>query len=257
MQSNKILDSFKNLLLSLQDYAFMLADLVKGCGYISKYRKDIFHEMYLIGAKAFLLVLFGGLFVGIILALETGHQLDAFGAKSLVGRTVALGMIRELGPVIAGLLLAARTGAKNASEIGAMELSEQIDAMRAFGTSPVYKILLPRTIASLIMFLPLTFIADMIGIIGGMVVTNLSLHVDTSFFWTQAINALKLKDLLVGFSKPILFGFFIATISCFYGFRTRGGTTALGKSTINAVVVSSVIVLLLDFIFTKIVWEIL
>ncbi len=249
------MEAFKLSLSKLQDYTFLVFDLFKGFISNLKYLQDSFKEMYWIGAKAFRLIFLGGLFVGIILAIETGHQLDLFGAKTLVGRTVALGMVRELGPVITGLLLAARTGAKNASEIGAMQLSEQIDALRAFGTSPIQKLVFPRTLAALVMFLPLTLIADMVGIIGGMVVTKLSLGVDTSFFWHSAINSLRLKDIVVGFTKPIFFGFFISTISCYYGFSTTGGTTGLGRNTINAVVVSSMVVLIIDFIFTKVIWE--
>jgi phospholipid/cholesterol/gamma-HCH transport system permease protein len=248
-------ETFKLSLLKLQDYTILIFDLFKGLSSNFKYLQDSLKEMYWIGARAFRLIFLGGLFVGIILAIETGHQLDLFGAKTLVGRTVALGMVRELGPVIVGLLLAARTGAKNASEIGAMQLSEQIDALRAFGTSPIQKLVVPRTVAALVMFLPLTLIADMVGIVGGMIVTKLSLGVDTSFFWQSAINSLKIKDIVVGFTKPIFFGFFISTISCYYGFSTSGGTTGLGRNTINAVVISSVVVLVIDFIFTKVIWE--
>jgi phospholipid/cholesterol/gamma-HCH transport system permease protein len=248
------LEAFKLSLLKLQDYTFLVFVLFKGFISNLKYLQDAIKEMYWIGAKAFRLIFLGGLFVGIILAIETGHQLDLFGAKTLVGRTVALGMVRELGPVITGLLLAARTGAKNASEIGAMQLSEQIDALRAFGTSPIQKLVFPRMLAALVMFLPLTLISDMVGIVGGMVVTKFSLGVDTSFFWHSAINSLGLKDIVVGFTKPIFFGFFISTISCYYGFSTTGGTTGLGRNTINAVVVSSMVVLIIDFIFTKLIW---
>ena len=249
--------TFKKKILLLQEYTLMLKELFLSIKLINKCKRDAVNEMYLVGSQAFLLVLLGGVFMGIILELETGHQLDLFGAKTLVGRNVALGMVRELGPKITGLLLAARTGAKNASELGSMQISEQIDALRAFGTSPILKLVMPRTIAAMVMFLPLTAIADISGILSGMIVTKLSLHVDTSFFWHSAVSSVFLKDIFVGFAKPILFVYFIATISCFYGFNTRGGTSALGKNTINAVVVSSLIVLVLDFVFTKVVWELL
>jgi phospholipid/cholesterol/gamma-HCH transport system permease protein len=251
----RMIDSFKLFLHKLQAYSIMVGETVRRAGAVIKYRRETLDEMYTIGAKAFWLVTIGSLFVGIILALETGYQLAMFGAKALVGRTVSLGMVRELGPVISGLLLAARTGAKNTSEIGAMELSEQIDALRAFGTDPVRKLAVPRMVAAVVMFLPLTGIADMVGIFGGMEVTRIYLHVDPSFFWNSAIDSLKLKDVFVGFAKPIFFGFFVSTISCFYGFSTKGGTVGLGKNTISAVVVSSVVILILDFIFTKVVWE--
>lgn len=241
----------------MQEYVLMLGDLFKSFLRIDKNLPAINQEMYLIGAQSFMLILLSGLFMGIILTLEVGYRFEMFGAKTIVGRTVALGMIRELGPVITGILLASRTGSKNTSEIGGMVLSEQIDALKAFGTSPIEKLVLPRTVASLIIFLPLTLIADFVGILGGMLVSNMSLSIDTSIYWKAAIYGLQMKDLFVGFTKPVVFGFFIATISCFYGLKTTGGTTGLGRAVINSVVVSSVIVLILDFIFTKVIWEIM
>lgn len=252
-----IVYSFTKFLAELQDYTFLVLNVFQGTSSSVNYRSDAIKEMYSIGAKAFLLVMLGGLFVGVIVAIETGHQLEKFGAKTLIGRTISLGMIREVGPIITGLLLAARTGAKNASEIGAMKLSEQIEALRAFGTNPIHKLVIPRIIAAQIMFLPLTLIADMTGIIGGMFVTKLTFNIDEAFFWNSAISTLEMKDLLVGFIKPFFFGFTIASISCYFGLSTKGGTTGLGKNTINAVVFSSVSVLIIDFIFTKVVWELL
>lgn len=235
----------------------MLFETIKSFPTVLKNRKDLLHEMYVIGTKSFPLVFFGGLFSGIILAIETGHNLEKFGAILLISRTVSLGMVRELGPVITGILLAARTGAKNTSELGSMQLSEQVEALKAFGVSPVEKLVVPRVAAALIMFLPLTFIADMVGILGGMFITNTTFHVELVYFWDTAINVLEYKDIFVGSIKPIFFAFFIAVISCYYGLITRGGTNNLGKNAINSVVMSSIVVLLLDFIFTKVVWEIL
>jgi phospholipid/cholesterol/gamma-HCH transport system permease protein len=250
-----ITNPFKRFLYGLQEYTFLILDIFKGTGSIVKYRVDTLREMYLIGARAFPLVFIAGVFIGIILAIETGHQLDQFGAKTLVSGTVSKGMVRELGPVIIAILLAARTGAKNASEIGSMQLSQQIDALRAFGTSPVQKLVIPRTVAAQIMFLPLTLIADLTGILSGMIVSDMSLNVDYTFFWNSAIEALVVKDIVIGFTKPFFFAFFISTISCFFGITTQGGTSGLGKNTINAVVVSSLTVLMIDFVFAKVVWE--
>ncbi len=252
-----IVYTFTRMLAELQEYTFLVLNVFKGTTSVAKYHEDAGKEMYSIGAKAFLLVMLGGLFVGIIVAIETGHQLEKFGAKTLIGRTISLGMIREVGPIITGLLLAARTGAKNASEIGAMQLSEQIEALRAFGTNPIHKLVIPRIIAAQIMFLPLTLIADMTGIIGGMFVTQLTFNIDPSYFWNSAISALEMKDLLVGFMKPFFFAFAITSISCYFGLSTKGGTVGLGKNTISAVVFSSVAVLIIDFIFTKVVWELM
>ncbi|MEW6508869.1 MAG: ABC transporter permease [Bacteroidota bacterium] len=252
-----MISNFKNILFSLEEFALIIRDLASGILTLKDNMDETLNEMYLIGSKALPLVFLGGLFTGVILAIETGHQLKIFGATSLISRTVSLGMVRELGPVVTGLLLAARTGAKNSSEIGAMKLSDQIDALIAFGLNPVNKLVLPRTVAALIMFLPLTLIADITGILGGMLIANQTFQIDLALFWNTAIDALKMKDLFVGFTKPFFFGFFISTISCYFGLRTKGGTSGLGKNTINAVVYSSITILILDFIFTKIVWELL
>ncbi len=252
-----MISSIKTLLWHLQSYAVMMAQALRGLGTSWRYRRETLDEMYRIGAQSFPVVLLGGLFVGVILALETGHRFEVFGAKTLVGHTVSLGMVRELGAVITGLLLAARTGAKNVSELGSMQLSEQIDALRANGEDPVRSLVVPRTIASVVMFLPLTLVAVVSGILGGLYIASSSLQLDPSFYWNSAITGLRIKDIVVGFSKPLFFGFFIATISCYFGLTTIGGNTGLGRSTINAVVTSSIVVLVVDFVFTKVVWELL
>jgi phospholipid/cholesterol/gamma-HCH transport system permease protein len=115
----------------------------------------------------------------------------------------------------------------------------------------------PRLVAAVVMFLPLTLVADLVGLVGGMLVSDLWLNVDMSYFWQSAITDLKVKDLVVGFAKPVVFSFFISTISCYYGLNTAGGTEGVGRGAVNAVVVSSVVVLFNDFIFTKVVWAVL
>ncbi len=244
-------------LLRLQEYSLFTIENVRSIGSVWRYRKDTIEQMYIIGAQAFLIVFLAGLFMGIIMSIETGHRLETFGAKLLVGRTTSLALFRELGPVITGLMLAARTGAKNASELGSMQVSEQIDALRAFGTNPIEKLAVPRLMAALVMFLPLTLVADLVGLLAGMFVSDLWLHVDKAFYWQSAVHDLKVKDLIVGFAKPIVFSFFISTISCYYGLSTTGGTVGVGRAAVNAVVVSSVVVLFNDFIFTKVIWSIL
>ena len=249
--------AFKRSLFHLQEYSIFVFDNVYALPSVWRYRKDTLEQMYLIGAQAFVIVFLAGLFMGIIMSIEAGHRLETFGAKLLVGRTTSLALVRELGPVITGLLMAARTGAKNASELGSMRVSEQIDALRAFGTNPIEKLAVPRLIASLVMFLPLTLVADLVGLLGGMFVSDLWLHVDKSFYWHSAVYDLKMKDLFVGFAKPFVFAFFISTISCYYGLTTTGGTVGVGRAAVNAVVVASIVVLFNDFIFTKVVWSIL
>lgn len=249
--------TFKRGVLQLQEYSVLTWETLVALRAAWRYRRDTLEQMYLIGAQSFIIVFLAGLFMGIIMAIEGGHRLETFGAKMLVGRTTSLALFRELGPVITGLMLAARTGAKNASELGSMQVSEQIDALRAFGTNPVEKLAVPRLVAAIVMFLPLTLVADLVGLVGGMLVSALWLNVDMSYFWQSAITDLKVKDLVVGFSKPVVFSFFISTISCYYGLKTTGGTQGVGRSAVNAVVVSSIVVLFNDFILTKVVWAVL
>jgi phospholipid/cholesterol/gamma-HCH transport system permease protein len=247
----------KEFVFEIQEFALFAVSAIGSLRSAYHYRRDSVEQMYLIGVQALFIVMLAGMFMGVIMAIESGHRLETFGAKLLVGRTVALAMIRELGPVITGLMLAARNGSKNAAELGSMRVSEQIDALKAFGTDPVQKLVAPRLLASLVVFLPLTIIADSIGIMAGMGVSDLWLHVDPSFYWLSAVGGVQLKDLFVGFAKPFVFGTAISVISCFYGLRTTGGTAGVGRSTINSVVVSSVMVLFFDFIFTKVIWELL
>ena len=249
--------AFKRRILRLQEYSFFVFENFRALPSLWRYRRDTLEQMYIIGAQAFLIAFLSGLFMGVIMAIEAGHRLETFGAKLLVGRTTALALIRELGPVITGLMMAARSGAKNASELGSMQVSEQIDALRAFGTNPIEKLALPRLVASLVMFPPLTLVADLVGLLGGMLVSDVWLHVDKGFFWHSAVYDLKIKDLIVGFGKPVVFAFFIATVSCYYGLTTTGGTVGVGRAAVNAVVVASTVVLFNDFIFTKVIWSIL
>ncbi len=250
-------NSFKLFLSQLQKYAIFTVENIRALPAAFRYRKDTIEQMYLIGAQAFIIVFISGMFSGVIMAIEAGNRLETFGAKLLVGRTTALAVVRELGPVITGLLMAARTGAKNASELGSMQVSEQIDALRAFGTNPIEKLAVPRLVAALIMFAPLTLVADLVGLVGGMLVSDVWLHVDRAFFWHSAVYDLKMKDIIVGCAKPVVFAFFISTISCFYGLATTGGTVGVGRAAVNAVVVASVVVLFNDYIFTKVIWAVL
>ena len=247
----------QNILLNLQNYFFFCVDSVLALPSAIRYRRDTLYQMYVNGVQAIPITVMAGLFIGLIMAIETGHRFETFGAKLLVGRTVALAVVRTLGPVITGLMLAARDGSKNAAELGSMVVSEQIDALKAFGTDPIAKLVVPRLASLLLMFLPLTVMADAVALIAGMLVSDVWLHVDPVFYWSSAINGLRMQDLIVGFTKPFTYAFVIATISCYYGLITTGGTRGVGRATINAVVMSSIVVLFVDFLFTKVVWELI
>jgi phospholipid/cholesterol/gamma-HCH transport system permease protein len=217
------------------------------------YRRQILESILSFGVSAIPLVVLAALFIGLVLALEWGTKLEPFGAKFLMGRIVSVGVIREIGPVVTGLMVAGRTGAKMAAEIGSMQVTEQINALRALGVEPVPRLVMPRQIASMVTMLPLTMMADVVAILGGWYVAVTWLNIPGHSFWDGATKSLGFKDLAVGFVKPVFFGYIIASISAYYGMATRGGASGVGENATRAVMYSSLSVLVTDFILGKLV----
>jgi len=160
-------------------------------------------------------------------------------------------MVRELGPVITGLMVAGRNASGMASELGSMVVTEQIDAMRALGTDPMKKLVTPRVISTVVMLFFLTIISDAFGIAGGGVASSLFFGVDAHQYWSTAWQILVFQDVFTGLAKPILFGFIIATIGCYYGISARGGTQGVGRATTQAVVAASILIIMVDFFVTR------
>jgi phospholipid/cholesterol/gamma-HCH transport system permease protein len=196
-------------------------------------------------------VLLTGTFTGMVLALQSGLTLDQFGGRSLVGRLVSASMVKELGPVLTALMVTGRVGSGIAAELGSMMVTEQIAALRALGTDPIRKLVIPRVIAGTVMVPVLTVIADAVGMVGGAVISQTQLHVAGSVYWNNVIQGLYAEDLWMGIIKPVVLGFTLVTIACHVGLRTSGGTQGVGRATTNAVVAGSVMVLALDFLVTK------
>ena len=187
-----------------------------------------------------------------MLALQSAATLSAFGATAVTGRFVAITMIRELGPVLTGVMVSGRNASSMASELGSMVVTEQIDAMRALGVDPMRKLVTPRIFACISMLFFLTIVADAFGIIGGAFVTVFMNHQDGLQYFSMAWESLRYPDILQGLVKPLFSGYIIASIGCFYGLRTTGGTQGVGRSTIQAVVCSSVLIIVADFFLTQI-----
>ena len=246
-----LIAALKNQLLVLQDYSLLFADTAAKSLSPPIYVADIVEQMNLIGVGSLPIILLTGFFIGSVMVLNTAQQFQRFGAVSLTGEVVALGLVRELGPVIAGLLVTGRNGSAIASELGSMVVTEQVDAMRALGTDPVRKLVVPRVLATLIVLPLLTAIADLIGLVGAFIVSRFTLAQTVSQFWNQAIQSLAFGDLVQGIIKPLIFALIISTIGCFYGLRTTGGTQGVGRSTISAVVVASITVIMADFFLSK------
>ena len=245
----------KESILKLQDFFWFSVRAFLTLPELKKYWRDLLTQMYVSGNESSPIVAVSSIAIGCLITVEVGNQLEAFGAKMLTGRATALSVIREMGPMVTGLMLSARVGARNGSELGAMKISEQIDALRAFGTDPIAKLVMPRLAAALLMFLPLTALSIFVGLVGGGVVAYQYHHIDPSFYWNSVLNLLVEKDWLVAFVKPPVFAILITLVSCFNGFSAKGGTVGVGTSTIRGIVISSALVLIANFYLSKIILE--
>ena len=244
-------------LLEVQQYMLLVGAALRGMLSPPYYRRDIIEQFDNIGIGSVTVVLLTGFFTGAALALQSGQTLDQFGARSLVGRLVSASMIRELGPVLTGLMLAGRVGSGIAAELGSMVVTDQINALRALGTDPIRKLVVPRVLAGTLMAPVLTVVADTLGITAGWIIAVTNLRVGSSVYWTSVVEGLYLEDTWQGLIKPFALGFVIVTIGCHVGLRTTGGTQGVGRATTSAVVVASVAVIAVDFFLTPLLIELL
>ncbi len=246
---NSILDVWEEV----RTWSLFIFRSLKGMPNAFRYYQETLRQFYIMGNQALPLVIMSGMAVSMVLALEWGHKLEPFGAKLMLGRMVSISMIREIGPLITGLMVAGRTGAKIVAEIGNMALSEQIDAMRAFGTDPIKRLIVPRIFASIMVMLPLTILADTLGIIAGWYAAHAWLSIDSEFFWLSMKGGLFFKDLYIGFIKPPFFGLTIGLISGYFGYTIQGGAEGMGEAATRSVMYSSLSVLFMDFILSKVI----
>jgi len=211
----------------------------------------IVEQMESLGLKSLTIVCLTSLFTGMVFCLQTGSAFVRFGAKSYVAKVVAIAITRELGPILVSLIVSGRVAAGIAAEIGSMKVSDQIDAIRVMGASPVKRLVMPRIVALIIMLPLLALVGDILGIFGGMIVAAVELDIKPSFFISSSLDSLTLEDVLSGIGKCFFFGFIIAGIGCYQGLTTAGGTRGVGAATTKAVVLSSILILLSDLLLTK------
>ena len=246
-----LMDAAKHTVLQVQDYAKLSYYSVANLFSRPRYGEDTLQQMDDIGVGSLPIVLLSGFFIGAVMVLQTGSQFQRFGQVSLTGDIVSLALVRELGPSITGLLVAGRCSSGIASELGSMLVTEQVDAMRAMGTDPSRKLVSPRVLAALLVVPLLTTISVFIGLVGGMVASVFSLRLSATTFWQRAIAILEFSDLMQGFSKSVVFAFILSTVGCYQGLNVRGGTQGVGRATTQAVVVSSVLIIVADTFLTK------
>jgi phospholipid/cholesterol/gamma-HCH transport system permease protein len=247
----------KGAVLEVQEYTRLTFAAIRGAFTRPFYFRDVVEQFDAIGIGSLTVVLLTGFFTGAALALQSGMTLDQFGARSLVGRLVSASMIKELGPVLSGLMLAGRVGSGIAAELGSMMVTDQINALRALGTDPVRKLVVPRVLACLLMAPVLTIMSDASGLIGGWSIAVFNLNVGSGVYWQSVTDALYMGDAWMGVIKPFFLGFVIGTIGCHVGLRTSGGTQGVGRATTNAVVAASVAVIAVDFFVTPLLIELL
>jgi len=217
------------------------------------YRRSItLRQMDEIGVGSLPIVILTGLFMGLVLALQGIVELRNIGATSYIGRAIGTTVIRELGPVLSSMMVAARAGSAIAAELASMAIGEQIDALRAEGSDPVKKLVEPRLVACTLVMPLLTMLCDFIAFFGGWIVACQIVQVSSFFYWDSIFEVLTPAFVWGGILKSLTFGFVIGVVSCYAGMSTRIGSAGVGEATTRAVVMSSISILALDFLLTKI-----
>jgi phospholipid/cholesterol/gamma-HCH transport system permease protein len=235
-----LLDFLKTPVETFQEFLILSGRAFRNIFRSPHYADDILLQMDAIGVGSLFIVSLIGFFSGVVMALQMSRALAVYGAQGQIGQIVSITLVRELGPVLASLLVAGRNASGIASELGSMRVTEQIDAMRALGTDPIQKLVTPRLIAMAIVLPLLTIIADFLGLVGGYFIASTLLNITTEQYWSTAWRILEYNDLTQGLLKPFLFAIVIALVGCYYGMNTSGGTQGVGRATTKAVVVSSV-----------------
>lgn len=247
----------KEKVQAAQDYTMLALQSIGNLFRKPVYIADMVQQADLIGVGSLPIVVLIGFFTGAVLAVQSANTLQRFGSITLIGQLVALSMVRELGPVLTGILVAGRNSSGMASELGSMVVTEQIDAMRALGTDPLKKLVTPRVVSTVFMLFFLTILSDFVGLAGGLMVSKLLLNLDARQYWNNAWQSLVFQDVFMGLVKPVLFGFIIATVGCFYGMNARGGTQGVGRATTQAVVTASVLIVVVNFFTTQFLMSVL
>lgn len=215
------------------------------------YPKQILRQLIDIGYFSLPVVGLTAIFTGAVLALQSYSGFSRFSAESSIATVVVLSMTRELGPVLAGLMVAGRVGAAIAAEIGTMRVTEQIDALTTLSTNPFKYLVAPRIIAGIITLPCLVLIADIIGVYGGFLISTEKLGFATGTYLASTFEYLKMEDVVSGLVKASVFGFIVTLMGCYHGYYSKGGAQGVGKATTNAVVWSSILILLSNYLITE------
>ncbi len=238
----------------LQDFYILSIKASLGIFRRPFYIRETIEQMDYAGSGSFFIIFLVSLFIGMALSLQISAELSALGLKMYTGRIVGMAIIREIGPVAIALSFAGRVGSGITSEIGSMTLNHQVDILRVHGINPIKKLVTPRVISALVMLPVLTVIGDAISILGGYYISVFVSHQSSSFYWSQIKEIMDFKNIFSGIAKPFIFGYLIACVSCYMGLSTSGGAEGLRKSTTSAVVISTILIIVSDFVLTRVLF---
>ncbi|MBN2376190.1 MAG: ABC transporter permease [Sedimentisphaerales bacterium] len=232
----------------------------KPSGRASAARGRIWEQMYEIGNKSVPVVMITGAFVGMTLAVQSFNQLRGMGLEERLGSLINISVVKELGPVLAAMMLAGRVGGALTAELGTMHVTEQIDALRVMGADPIRHLVVPRFLACVLLTPCLTIYADFMGVLGGYLITVVHFGVNSEAYWRFSADVVEKWDVSVGIIKGVFFGASIALISCFKGFNCAPGAQGVGKACTEAFVSSFLSILMIDFalaVFFKTLYDII
>jgi len=243
----------------LLEYAGGVANLIgESAGFIGRLRirvNETFTQAYLLGVNSWAIVLLTSLFTGMVFSLESAVQAVQYGIGNLVGGVVAFTTARELGPMLTAVVVAGRAGAAIAAEFGSMVVTEQIEALQSLGLSPVRMLVVPRLVALIVMLPVLTVFADIISVLGGMLVAQIYAHISYDSFLASVRTTVPFSDLVRGLSKSLVFAVIIVAIGSYQGLNTRGGAAGVGKATTGAVVTSIILIFIFNFALSYVLFQ--
>ncbi|MEW6517275.1 MAG: ABC transporter permease [candidate division FCPU426 bacterium] len=227
----------------LGDYALFSLQALVGIVRRPPQYRDVLEQLDALGVQSLVIMIATGLFIGMAITLLLEAEMAIYGAKVYIGRMLAVATVRELAPVVTGLMLAGRVGARIASELGSMRVTQQIDSIEGLGQDPMHKLVAPRVAAMFIAAPALTIVTNLVSLLGGFLISSVS----PGTFWFEARKAFVMRHLSGGLIKPFVFGLIIATIACYLGLRAGQGVRGVGQAAANAVVASSVVIFLANY----------
>ena len=244
-------DRLQNIARQTGQVALLWGDTLR-YGFTRPYEiKAVLHQMDELGVRSLPIVVIACFFVGMVMAVQVAYSEANFAGRAMLGIGVGVAITKEFGPLLTALLAGGRISAGITSVIGSMRVTEQVDAIRLLGASPAKKLVFPRLFATMIMLPLLTAVADLVGILGGLVVALLDIKMSLVTYYYQVIRAVTLADFFGGIFKALFFGFFISLIGCYHGLEVQGGAEGVGQATTRSVVAASVCVMVTDYFLTK------